>query len=95
MRGKSIKSLKPQSKMGGYLRIRERVARNNIGRRKVVQDHVHAGDTSRSHVFILTFQRDAFASFRSNLQQLRARAACRVVCGGAGFGSLRGNPYDL
>ena len=60
----------------------QRVAREDVGRREVVQDHVHAGETGGGHVLLLPFERDVLARLGGDLQQQRAGAAGGVVGGG-------------
>ena len=64
------------------LGIGQRVAREDVGRREVVQDHVHAGEAGGGHVLLLPFERDVLAGLGGHLQQQRARAAGGVVGGG-------------
>src|SRR5208283_2735221 len=64
----------------------ERVAREDVGRGEVVQDHVHAGEARRGHILFLAFERDVPARLGGYLQEQRARAAGRVVGGGGGLG---------
>ena len=71
------------------LGLGQRVAREDVGRREVVQDHVHAGETGGGHVLLLPFERDVLARLGGDLQQQRAGAAGRVVGGGGGLGVLR------
>ncbi len=68
------------------LGIGERVAREDVGRRKVVQDHVHAGETGSGHVLFLPFEGDVLAGLGGDFQQQRAGAAGGVVGGGGGHG---------
>ena len=58
------------------------VAREDVGRGEVVQDHVHAGQARGGHVLLLPFERDVLARLGGHLQEQRARAAGRVVGGG-------------
>ena len=67
----------------------ERIARQDVRGREVVQDHVHAGETGGGHVLLLPLQRDVFPRLGSDLQQQRARAAGRVVSGCSSHGILR------
>ena len=65
------------------------VARDDVGRGEVVQDHVHAGQARRGHVLLLPFERDVLARLGGHLEQQRARAAGRVVGGGGRLRVLR------
>ena len=47
----------------------ERVAREDIRRREVVQDHIHAGETGGGHVLFLPFEGDVLARFGGDFQQ--------------------------
>ncbi len=49
--------------------IGQRVAREDVGGGKVVQDHVHTGETSGGHVHFLPLQRDVLACFGSHLEK--------------------------
>ena len=73
----------------------ERVAAEDVGRREVVQDHVHAGETGGGHVLFLPFQGDVLARLGGDLQQQRSRAAGRVVGRGGGHGVLGRDADDL
>ena len=77
------------------LGIEQRVSREDVGRREVVQDHVHAGETGGGHVLLLPFERDVLAGLGGDLQQQRTGAAGGVVGGGGGFGVGRGDADDL
>ena len=73
----------------------KRVAREDVGRREVVQDHVHAGQAGGGHVLLLSFERDVLTRLRGHLQEQRARAAGRVVGGGGCLRVLRRDPDHL
>ena len=77
------------------LGIEERVAREHVGRREVVQDHVHAGETGGGHVLLLPFEGDVLARLGGDLQQQRTGAAGGVVGGGGGDGVGRRDADDL
>ena len=47
----------------------ERVAREDIRRRKVMQDHIHAGETGGGHVLFLPFEGDVLARLGGHFQQ--------------------------
>ena len=49
-----------------------------------MQDHVHARQAGRGHVFLLPLQGDVLARLGGHLQEQRARAAGGVVGGGGG-----------
>ena len=65
--------------------IGQRVAREDVGGGKVVQDHVHTGETGGGHVHFLTFERDFLACLGGHLEQERTGTAGRVVGGGGGL----------
>ena len=67
------------------------VARHDIGRREVVQDHVHVGQARRGDVLLLPFDGDAVPGLAGHLQEQRARAAGRVVGGGGRHRVVRRN----
>ena len=64
----------------------QRVALQDVGRRKIVQDHVHAGETGGGHIHLLPFEGDVFSCFGGDFEQERPRAAGGVVGGGGGDG---------
>src|SRR5690606_7884123 len=63
------------------LRRGEGVAREDVGRWEVVQDHVHPREASRGNVFLLSFEGDMSARFGGDFQQKRSGAAGWVVGG--------------
>ena len=63
------------------LGIGERVALRDQRRGIVVQDHVHARQTTGRRVLFLTVERDGRPRFIPHLEQQRPRSACRVVDG--------------
>ena len=77
------------------LRSGEGVAAEDVRRREVVQDHVHAGETGGGHVLLLPFERDMLARFGSDLQQQRARSARRIISSRGGDGVLGRDADDL
>ena len=76
-------------------RFGEGVAREDIRRGKIVQNHVHAGETGGGHVHLLALERDVFAGLGGDLQQQRTGAAGGIVGGGGSLGILRGDADDL
>ena len=45
----------------------EAVAREDVGCREVVQDHVHAGEARGAHVFVLSFESNVLARLGRDL----------------------------
>ena len=64
----------------------ERIAREDIRRRKIMQNHVHAGETGGGHVLFLPLQRDVLARLCRDLQQQRAGAAGGIISRGGRHG---------
>ena len=77
------------------LGIKEGVSREHVGRREVVQDHVHAGETGGGHVLLLAFKGDVFARLGGDFQQQRTGAAGGVVGGSFCDGVGRRDTDDL
>ena len=46
----------------------QRVAREDVGRGKVVQDHIHAGQAGGGHVLLLSFERDVLARLSGHFE---------------------------
>ena len=75
--------------------IEQGVSGQDVRRREIMQDHVHAGETGGGHVLLLPFERDVFPRLGGDLQQQRAGAAGGVVGGRGGFAVCRGDADHL
>ena len=54
------------------LRRGQGVARHDVGRGEVVQDHVHAGQARRGDILLLPFECDVLPGLGGHLQEQRA-----------------------
>jgi len=64
----------------------QRIARQDVGGGKIMQDHIHAGETGSGHVLFLPFQGDALTRLGGDFEQQRTRTASRIVGGGRCLG---------